>query len=106
MEPENIDLTVTQRQEIASLLKQYLPDTEVWAYGSRVQFTSKPHSDLDLIAFATPRQRAAVYDMKEAFEESNLPFRVDIFVWDEVPVQFHKNIERDRVVLQRKKPSR
>ncbi len=100
-ELENIDLTIAQRKEIAALLKRHLPDTEVWAYGSRVKFTSTPSSDLDMVAFASSAQKVAVYDLKEAFEESYLPFRVDLFIWDEVPEQFHKNIEAERVVLQK-----
>jgi len=90
---------VTHQSSFAALLKRYLPDTEVWAYGSRVKFTSKPSSDLDLVAFASSDQKMAVRDLEEAFEESDLPFRVDFFIWDEVPEQFHKNIETDRVVL-------
>ena len=102
-ELDNIDLTVAQRKEISALLKRYLPDTEVWAYGSRVKFTAKPSSDLDIVAFASKEQSLAVANLKEAFEENSLPFRVDFFIWDEVPEQFHKNIETERVVLQEKK---
>ena len=101
-ELENIDLTVAQRKEILSLLKRYLPNTEVWAYGSRVKFTAKPSSDMDMVVFASKEQSLAVANLKEAFEESSLPFRVDFFIWDEVPEQFHKNIEDERVVLQEK----
>ena len=98
-EPDNIDLTVAQREEVTALLKRHIPGTEVWAYGSRVKFTSRPTSDLDMVAFAKPEQKLAVFDLKESFEESNLPFRVDLFVWDEVPEQFKRNIEAERVVL-------
>ena len=101
-ELDNIDLTVTQRKEVAILLKHYLPNTEVWAYGSRVKFTSKLSSDLDVVVFIVPEQKAAFYSLKEAFEESSLPFRVDLFIWDEVPEQFHKNIKEERFVLQKK----
>ncbi|MBW2709982.1 MAG: nucleotidyltransferase domain-containing protein, partial [Deltaproteobacteria bacterium] len=80
-ELENIDLTVAQRASISALLQRYLPGTEVWAYGSRVKFTSKPSSDLDMVAFASKKQSMNVSDLKEAFEESDLPFRVDLFVW-------------------------
>ena len=99
----NIDLTAAQRKEVAALLKRYLPDTEVWAYGSRVKFTAKPHSDLDMVAFASKEQSQAVANLREAFEESYLPFRVDLFVWDEVPEEFRKNIEEARVVVQKEK---
>ena len=34
-----------------------------------------------------------MYDLKEAFEESNLPFRVDVFVWDSTPECFKRRIE-------------
>ena len=96
-------MTAAQRKEVAALLQRYLPDTEVWAYGSRVKFTAKPHSDLDMVAFAAKEQSQAVADLREAFEESYLPFRVDLFVWDEVPESFHRNIEEARVVVQEKK---
>ena len=99
----NIDLTAAQRKEVAALLQRYLPDTEVWAYGSRVKCTAKPHSDLDMVAFASKEQSQAVASLREAFEESYLPFRVDLFVWDEVPEGFHGNIEEARVVVQEKK---
>ncbi|MBT5306233.1 MAG: hypothetical protein HON76_07590 [Candidatus Scalindua sp.] len=99
-ELNNIDLTPNQRKAVAELLKRNIPDTEVWAYGSRVKFTSTPKSDLDLVAFATREQKQAISNLKEAFEESSLPFRVDLFIWNKVPEQFHKNIEAERVVLQ------
>ena len=99
----NIDLTAAQRKEVAALLQRYLPDTEVWAYGSRVKFTAKPHSDLNMVAFASKEQSQAIANLRGAFEESYLPFRVDLFVWDEVPEGFHRNIEEARVVVQKKK---
>ena len=97
-----IDLRADEHKEVARLLQRYLPDTEVWAYGSRVKFTAKPHSDLDMVAFAAKEQSQAVANLREAFEESYLPFRVDLFVWDEVPEGFHRNIEEARVVMQEK----
>ena len=99
-ELRNIDLTPAQLKIISGFLKRYIPETEVWAYGSRVKWTSKPQSDLDMVAFAAPEQKRSIYDLKEAFEESSLPFRVDLFIWNEIPEQFHKNIEAERVVLQ------
>ena len=70
-----------------------------WAYGSRVKWTSRPQSDLDIVVFATPEQRRQVGDLREAFEESNLPFLVNLFVWDDVPESFKDKIEAQRVVL-------
>ncbi len=95
----SIDLTSAQQETIQELLKHYLPNTEVWAYGSRVRWTSNTRSDLDLVVFSSPEQDIAVAELREAFEESNLPFRVDLFVWDQVSDSFQKQIEQEHVVL-------
>ena len=94
-----LDLTAGQRRTVLALLSRHLPNTNVWAYGSRVKWTSHPASDLDLVAFAEPEQAARVAELREAFDESNLPFRVDLFVWDDVPRDFRKRIETEHVVL-------
>ncbi len=98
----SVDISTDQRKIVLDLLKTYIPNTKVWAYGSRVKWTSRPQSDLDMAVFTTPEQIKQVSNLKDAFEESDLPFRVDLFVWDEVPEQFHKNIEAEHVVLQEK----
>ncbi len=94
-----IDITAEQQKTVLSLLSGHLPDTEAWAYGSRVRWTSRPESDLDLVVFASPEQNGRVGALREAFEESNLPFRVDLFVWDQVPESFREQIQREHVVL-------
>ena len=98
-----IDLRADEHKKVVRLLQHHLPDTEVWAYGSRVKGTARPASDLDLVAFASAGQKEAVSRLREAFDESPLPFRVDLFVWDKVPEEFRKNIEEARVVVQKEK---
>ena len=88
-----IDLRAEQHREVARLLQHHLPDTEVWAYGSRVKGTARPASDLDLVTFASAGQKEAVSRLRETFDESCLPFRVDLFVWDKVLEEFRENIE-------------
>ena len=94
-----IDITPEDRQTVLALLRRHLPGTAAWVYGSRARWTSTPTSDLDLVVFATPEQQPQVGDLREAFEESNLPFRVDLFVWDDVPESFRQRIEADRAPL-------
>ena len=94
-----IDITTEERKIVLGLIERHLPNTTAWVYGSRAKWTSRPQSDLDLVVFATPEQNGRVSDLREAFEESNLPFRVDLFVRDAVPEQFRKHIKRDHVVL-------
>ena len=94
-----IDLTADQRRTVLALLNRHLPNTTVWAYGSRVKWTSHPASDLDLVAFAKPEQAARLTELREVFDESSLPFSVDLFVWNDVPKDFRKRIETEHVVL-------
>lgn len=52
---------------------------EVWVFGSRATGAARPFSDLDLLVTRPNsldwRARA---DLKDAFEASSLPFRVDV----------------------------
>ena len=101
-----IDITADERKTVLALLKRHLPGTAAWVYGSRAKWTSRPQSDLDLVVFATPEQHRHVGDLREAFEESNLPFRVDLFVWDDVPHSFRTRIDAEHVPLVRPTPRR
>ena len=85
---------------LLALLHQFIPGVAVWAYGSRVKWTARPNSDLDLVAFTTPAQSSLLSELKEALGESDLPFLVDFHVWDEVPERFHEIIRKEYVVLQ------
>ncbi len=49
-----IDVTTSERKAVLGLLDRHLPGTAAWVYGSRVKWTSRPQSDLDLVVFATP----------------------------------------------------
>ena len=100
MEVNNsLDISHDQRTTILSLLDRHLPGTEAWVYGSRANWTARSHSDLDLVVFATNSQSSRVGALREAFEESNLPFRVDLFVWNDIPDSFRSNILVKHVVL-------
>jgi predicted nucleotidyltransferase len=96
----HLNVTSEQRELLLGFLRQYLPRTAVWAYGSRVKGTSRAYSDLDLVLFASAEQRPRVCDLKDALAESNLPFLVDVHVWDEVPERFHEIIRKEYVELQ------
>jgi predicted nucleotidyltransferase len=84
-------------------LRAHVPHAEVWAYGSRVTGSGHEASDLDLVLRNSQNlqeETAALYDLKEAFIESNLPIRVDVMDWARIPASFHREIERAHVVVQ------
>jgi predicted nucleotidyltransferase len=95
-----IAISIEQGQLLLDLVRQYLPGVTVWAYGSRVKGTARTNSDLDLVVFTTPDKQLLVSELREALGESNLPFIVDLHVWDEVPESFHEMILENDAVLQ------
>lgn len=93
------DVTSEERKAVLVLLDRHLPGTAAWIYGSRANGTSNPRSDLDLVVFATPEQQLQVGNLREAIEESDLPFRVALFVWDDIPEQFRIRIAAEHNVV-------
>lgn len=65
---------------VVSILKSLLPsDSRVYVFGSRAKGQVKRSSDLDLaIDLGRPLTRAETLTLADAFEESDLPFRVDV----------------------------
>ena len=54
-----IDLAPEQLAIVRRLLATYVPECEVRAFGSRVTWTAKPHSDLDLALFGPEKVATA-----------------------------------------------
>lgn len=73
------DLRPDQLQIVRGILENLVPDKTVWAFGSRVEGGAKPYSDLDLaIVSDTALSMDEIGRLREAFAESDIPFRVDI----------------------------
>jgi len=98
-----MDLPQKYLEQVQELLRAHVPDAEVWAYGSRVSGGGHEASDLDLVLrnpHDLQQEIGALYDLKEAFLESNLPIRVDVMDWARIPASFHREIEQAHVVVQ------
>lgn len=94
-----LDISPAQHSLLLQLLQQFLPKVPVWAFGSRVTASARTYSDLDLVLFAKPAQKPQVFALQEALEESNLPFKVDLLIWDEIPDNFKTNIQNQYLEL-------
>ncbi|WGE31446.1 nucleotidyltransferase domain-containing protein [Actinobacillus genomosp. 2] len=84
---------------ILQILAENVPLAEVWAYGSRVNGNGHEGSDLDLVV----KGEADLAQLRKAFQSSLLPMLVDIHLWEQIPSNFHTNIQANYVVLQEKK---
>src|SRR5664279_4559924 len=96
-----IDLNPQDWIEVYYVLRNHVPEYPVWAFGSRVKWTAKAHSDLDLaIITPQPLSLTRMANIKEAFDESNLSIRIDIVDWATTSEVFRKIIEQNKVVVQ------
>lgn len=88
---------------LRALLVRHLPGVVVWVFGSRVagwpgSRVLKPHSDLDLAVAGHPTdQRLAA--LRADLDDSDLPWRVDVCLLDELPASLQALIAAHGVVL-------
>ncbi|MDR0705468.1 MAG: nucleotidyltransferase domain-containing protein [Planctomycetaceae bacterium] len=77
---------------ILDIIETYASDCEVRVFGSRYKGTAKDYSDLDLVFVG--KEKLGINrtgELREAFEESDLPYRVDVLDWNSISENF-KNI--------------
>lgn len=97
----SILLNSQELAEVLKILKSCLPNTEVWAFGSRVTGGARKFSDLDIAVISSqPLPLTVMADLKEAFSESDLIFKVDIVDWAVTSEAFRRIIKEGRIVLQ------
>ena len=94
-----IDVSPEQLAIVQGILRDHLPKgTLAWAFGSRVTWTAKPFSDLDIALEGTaPLHPDVLIDLEEAFEASDLPWKVDVIDLNAVSPEFRAIVERQRV---------
>lgn len=94
-----IDISPEQLAIVQGILRAHLPKgTLAWAFGSRVTWTAKPFSDLDIaLEGAAPLAPDVLIDLEEAFEASDLPWKVDMIDLNAVSPEFRAIVERQRV---------
>ncbi|MXW48825.1 MAG: restriction endonuclease subunit S [Gammaproteobacteria bacterium] len=99
---DRLHLQPRHRRMLESLLREHLPEVEVWAYGSRVTGRSHHGSDLDLVLRGPGLGKIPVgqlADFEEALRESNIPFLVEARDWARLPERFHAEIHSRHVVF-------
>ena len=86
---------------VKATLKQYIPDHTVWLFGSRTTEKIKPYSDIDLcIITEKPLDIAIMVELSLAFEESDLPYKIDILDWSLIKENFKKIILEKYEIIQ------
>ena len=95
-----VDIAPADLETVRRILYEHVPGLEVRAFGSRVLWTARATSDLDLaLMTAEPLNIARMAALKAAFTDSSLPFRVDIMDWASTSGSFREVIEKNHMVL-------
>jgi predicted nucleotidyltransferase len=97
-----LDLKPTDEAAILALLKRYVPDADVWAFGSRVTGRAHAASDLDLVIrnppnLSVPQERLTT--LRGALAESDVTILVDVVDWSTIPESFRREIEQAHRVM-------
>ena len=95
MNEPHLALTPDQLHSVLAVLNTFAPGCQAMVFGSRVRFDSqthpvKPHADLDIALAGTPLTSYDMFALRDAFSESDLPFRVDVLMHDDLPAHWLK----------------
>ena len=81
---------------LQKIFNEYCPNSEIYAYGSRVNGKAHEGSDLDLTIKNFPTDKY-LFELKETISDSNIPFLVDINIFETLPQSFKDEIEKNNI---------
>lgn len=88
-----MDLKPEQFRIVRDILARHLPGREVQLFGSRATGTAKPHSDIDLVIMGDEALPVTTMrKLRDAFDDSDLPFLVDLVEWAGTSEEFRRVI--------------
>ena len=96
-----VDIRPDHLEIVQDILREHLPaGFQVWVFGSRANWTTKDSSDLDLaVEGADALDYRTMVRLEVAFEESDLPYTVDVVDLNAVNDTFRLVVEGQRVPL-------
>jgi len=95
-----INLLPEHLEIVRDILRRHVPGCEVYIFGSRTTNSVKKYSDLDLVIIGKEKLSGNVmHSLINDFQESDLPFRVDVMDWNTISKEFQKVIEKNHKIL-------
>ena len=96
-----VDIRADHLEIVRDILSAHLPaGFQFWVFGSRATWTTKDSSDLDLAVAGPSRlDHRTMADLEIAFEESDLPYTVDVVDLNAVSPEFREIVESQKVLL-------
>lgn len=86
---------------VCRILQKHLqPNVSVWVFGSRVEWTTHDGSDLDLaVEGDQPIDHNTMINLSIAFDDSDLPYKVDVIDLNQVSDAFRQIVDSQKVPL-------
>ncbi|MFH1357848.1 MAG: nucleotidyltransferase domain-containing protein [bacterium] len=96
-----IDVSQVHFESIKTILRDFIPNRRVLAFGSRINGKATKHSDLDLVIMGDECVETKTMAMLEyEFQKSEIPFRVDLIEWATTSEAFQKIILSNFIEIQ------
>ena len=96
-----VDIRPDHLRIVRGILREHLPvGDKVWVFGSRANWTTKDSSDLDIALEGENKlSHKLLGALKDAFEDSTLPYTVDVVDLNAVSHAFKQLVKEQRVAL-------
>ena len=97
----SVDIRPDHLRIVRDVLRDHLPaGVEVWVFGSRAQWSAREGSDLDLaLEGKTEIDRKVTEALADAFEDSDLPYTVDVIDTNRISKRFRQIVDAQKIPL-------
>ena len=94
-----VDISPVHLKTVQDILRENLPSgVTVWVFGSRASWATGDSSDLDL-ALEGDVDHDTILALEMAFEESSLPYTVDIIALNQISNSFRRIVDAQKVIF-------
>ena len=87
-------LSKRNTERLQQVFVTYPEVQEVWLYGSRAKGNATEGSDIDLSLKGSQLTHRHQLQISEAIENLLLPYRVDLSIYDSLPISLKEHIQR------------
>lgn len=95
-----INISDNEMEIVKNILINFVNEADVWCFGSRITNDYRKYSDLDIVIKSKEEiPLLKLGELEDAFQESDLPFRVDVLDWNRISDDFKRVIEQKHEIL-------
>jgi uncharacterized protein len=91
-------MTEQDKQKLIKIITKYLPQAQIYLFGSRARKDNSPRSDIDIaIDNKNKIDNLTLSNIREEIEESTIPFTVDIVDLNNISEDLKTQILKDKI---------